>query len=1317
MPTVTPVNPDSLGYPGKFSRPKPVDPATTELWRSLGIHVPPSVLRESRENHERSLQGVLTAIALKLDNLTVATAENAEMMKGQYCRKDYVETELLKMRRDLTQQESKVIANARSAALSSISAMNNRLDAEKHKLARVIAQQEIMVKELREVQHELAEEDAAEELIGNADTDVLSMKDDATKMAALFESVAESAHAAEEKMQAMLREQADRDNEFNDLKSSIHREAADAQALAMRQSRNAADREAKLQAEMMKMANEMGKGTAVSKEMEQQMAAQAAALAASDRESAEKMAALQAKLAEEQARLEQARASVDDEQPDFMQQLEEDRRRQEEERRRQEEERRRELAAIEEKMRGEAEELKRERAAADKAAEELRQRMDAEFEAKLAAVESGGHSAAGAAEAKAELMMQKLEQERILMQERAESHKESQKAAAEAARLQMEQQVEMLEAQMAEAAQMSGAEAATDDDAGPRVSTELNSLQAELKAERDRMAAVQEAAEQRERKAEESAAREFEKLQEKLKSTSGADAAQVKAEMDKLRADEQARIQEASRRQEEEREQMMVEMKKMQEALFAEREKAALDAAKMKAEVEAAARDQMDSQLAAVKAGMDEQLSTQLSAQQQAEKTRQALEAEAARAQMEQIQAEIAEEKRRREGEIETEKQKLMAFQQDMKASLANAVVVPPEQQLMDLIIEKKASPKLIELVAEKKVVNKIVEKKMIDMIAAKDPSKDRAELSAMSRDELNLVAQDAGLADEVAEMVQSATVDLSQLNLKQLKKQAKDLGMETEVEELVQSNASSLTKLDLSELKQLAADSGVDKEDVAVAVKSASAELSKLQLHKMSLADLSKAAEDLGVDKASLVRANPSQTSAAIPQTTRPHTPNEITKKGKSRVQRKLDEKVLIEELRGRVGALTLKMSRLTKLLNGMDGADDFIPFVNQRLKELHEGKADRTDLTDLEQKLMDMGVGGGESMGNALKSMETTIDDIAARLADLIANQVDMTHVTGEAEKVEGKLQQEIDKLAAELVRIYRTTEERIDDVDEVKAEKDWIEDMLAKVRRQVGALKKQIGEGGGADGAAMGMLAGSLNAMMVKGEHPPNWPPSISHDASGMTQKRASGAGQQLVYRGGFPMTNSTMPIPTRTSMDMSSGVTRETMAHGQLTRAAASELLPRLMSEADFNATMGSLAGGSGQSATLTSDLVDRFRKSIWPPPSVPAFGSWPSPGDVLARAESLGQTQREREGGFGASGGGGDYLSSSGPLSPLREDSRAGLRSPTRTPSRLQMQRGARTKGGGVKMTPPSARRQVEPEPEYQTLQVRTGRASAPPSVV
>ena len=201
--------------------------------------------------------------------------------------------------------------------------------------------------------------------------------------------------------------------------------------------------------------------------------------------------------------------------------------------------------------------------------------------------------------------------------------------------------------------------------------------------------------------------------------------------------------------------------------------------------------------------------------------------------------------------------------------------------------------------------------------------------------------------------------------------------------------------------------------------------------------------------------------------------------------MQRKLDQQVLIEELRGRVGALTLKMGRLGNLLTGLpDNMDDFIPFVNQKLVDLEENKANKTMLTDLEQKLMDMGVGGGESMSNALQSMEGSIDDLAAKVAELFATQVDLSQVTGETDKVEERIQEEIDKLAAEIVRVYRTTDERIDGVDEVKAEKDWIEDLMTKIRRQVGALKKKVGEGGGAPEGMMSALQGSLQQqLMVK------------------------------------------------------------------------------------------------------------------------------------------------------------------------------------------------------------------------------------------
>eukprot|EP01052_Picozoa_sp_SAG31_P062663 SAG31_NODE_21633_length_544_cov_8.316854_1_plen_48_part_01 len=44
------VAPDAIGYPGPPGKPTPVAPETANLWRSLGIHIPPQTLRESREN-------------------------------------------------------------------------------------------------------------------------------------------------------------------------------------------------------------------------------------------------------------------------------------------------------------------------------------------------------------------------------------------------------------------------------------------------------------------------------------------------------------------------------------------------------------------------------------------------------------------------------------------------------------------------------------------------------------------------------------------------------------------------------------------------------------------------------------------------------------------------------------------------------------------------------------------------------------------------------------------------------------------------------------------------------------------------------------------------------------------------------------------------------------------------------------------------------------------------------------------------------------------------------------------------------------------
>eukprot|EP01048_Picozoa_sp_COSAG05_P015008 COSAG05_NODE_1756_length_4142_cov_1.848627_2_plen_159_part_00 len=99
-------------------------------------------------------------------------------------------------------------------------------------------------------------------------------------------------------------------------------------------------------------------------------------------------------------------------------------------------------------------------------------------------------------------------------------------------------------------------------------------------------------------------------------------------------------------------------------------------------------------------------------------------------------------------------------------------------------------------------------------------------------------------------------------------------------------------------------------------------------------------------------------------------------------------------------------------------------------------------------------------------------------------------------------------------------------------------------------------------------------------------------------------------QLVYRGGFPMTNANVNLPTRMSMDPYSGVEREVFSlTGHLSSSAAQDLLPRLSATMAGPGSPSARGGVDDPGAVLTSDLVDRFRKSIWPPPSIPAFGSW------------------------------------------------------------------------------------------------------------
>ena len=74
---------DVIGYPGPVDKPHPVDQGTHSTWRALGINVPPTVMREARENHEMMLHRILTNIARKLETLEKATIANSLAMANK----------------------------------------------------------------------------------------------------------------------------------------------------------------------------------------------------------------------------------------------------------------------------------------------------------------------------------------------------------------------------------------------------------------------------------------------------------------------------------------------------------------------------------------------------------------------------------------------------------------------------------------------------------------------------------------------------------------------------------------------------------------------------------------------------------------------------------------------------------------------------------------------------------------------------------------------------------------------------------------------------------------------------------------------------------------------------------------------------------------------------------------------------------------------------------------------------------------------------------------------------------------------------------
>ena len=107
----------------------------------------------------------------------------------------------------------------------------------------------------------------------------------------------------------------------------------------------------------------------------------------------------------------------------------------------------------------------------------------------------------------------------------------------------------------------------------------------------------------------------------------------------------------------------------------------------------------------------------------------------------------------------------------------------------------------------------------------------------------------------------------------------------------------------------------------------------------------------------------------------------------------------------------------------------------------------------------------------------------------------------------------------------------------------------------------------------------------------------------------------------------MASNSVSIPSRMSTDNVSGVTRQSFSSsyansGNLSRSATASLLPRLAGAVDPFTTDGAGGPKLDESTVLTEDLVNRFRQSIWPPPSIPAFGSWPDATDVLDRARDI-----------------------------------------------------------------------------------------------
>jgi hypothetical protein len=293
------IPPDAIGYPGTTANPHPVDSSTTELWRSLGVQVPPQALRQSRENHERSLHGILTAIANKLDKLAMATGQ----AEGDTAKQADIDKEFAKMAAKMSTMESRAVQAARASVASATAALTERADRESMQVKRLSAQSAAMMADIKDVKHLLAEEDAAEVALANNDEDFLEVAKDDDQVANLFKKVAEQADLAEANMERLLADQQTKNAELMGLKAEMQDGQRAQQVASQRAALNAADREAVMRNEMEKLRMAASEGDSRMAELAREGAEQAEA---ADAAAKQRMLDLQAKLDKEQAALKAA---------------------------------------------------------------------------------------------------------------------------------------------------------------------------------------------------------------------------------------------------------------------------------------------------------------------------------------------------------------------------------------------------------------------------------------------------------------------------------------------------------------------------------------------------------------------------------------------------------------------------------------------------------------------------------------------------------------------------------------------------------------------------------------------------------------------------------------------------------------------------------------------------------------------------------------------------------------------------------------------------------------------------------------------------